>query len=82
MLIGADCLVGADKLVLIGMRSQGVKAWHLDTRRMVATLQPEAGPAAVLALATSPTDHTFACATAGAASGTAKPHRLALSPKP
>lgn len=59
----------ADKLVLIGLRSQGVKAWHLDTRRMVASVQLEPGPAAVTALASSPTDPTFAAATAAAASG-------------
>lgn len=63
------CSGYADKLVLIGMRSGGVKAWHLDTRRMVASLQPEGSPAAVLALASSPTDSSFACATSAAASG-------------
>ena len=51
------------------MRSKGLKAWHLDTRRMVAALQPEGAHAAVAALAASPADSYFACASAVAASG-------------
>ena len=56
--------------MLVGTSMAGVKAWHLDTSRIVGEYCPEAvrDPMAhVLAIAASPTDQVFAASMATSA---------------
>ena len=49
---------------LVGTEGKGVKAWHLDTKRMVAHMRPDPAFPCVADLACSPTDPSFLCASA------------------
>ncbi|KAK9842513.1 hypothetical protein WJX81_003570 [Elliptochloris bilobata] len=54
----------ADKILLVGTRRRGVKCWHVDTKRMVEHVAADLASPDVLDLACSPTEPTFAAATA------------------
>jgi len=51
---------------LVGTRRRGVKAWHVDTKRMVAHVPADAASPDATALACSPVEPVFALATASA----------------
>ncbi len=50
----------------MGTRRRGVKAWHVDTKRMVAHVPADAASPDATALACSPVEPVFALATATA----------------
>ncbi len=65
----------ADKVMLVGTKGRGVKAWHLDTKSMISHIQLDQAHPTVLDMACSPTDPSFVCAaasseTVGGRSGT------------
>ena len=51
---------------LVGTRRRGIKAWHVDTKRMVSHVPADPASPDVLDLACSPTEPTFAVASASA----------------
>ena len=54
----------ADKVMLVGTKGRGVKAWHLDTKSMVSHIQLDPAHPTVMDIACSPTDPSFVCAAA------------------
>eukprot|EP00873_Tetraselmis_striata_P019594 jgi/Tetstr1/439858/TSEL_028269.t1 len=72
----------ANKIMLVGTSMAGVKAWHLDTCRVVGEVRPQAVSEPmghVLALAASPTEAVFAASMAtSAAAGWQAAGRLTL----
>ncbi|KAK9818366.1 hypothetical protein WJX72_011380 [[Myrmecia] bisecta] len=50
----------ADKVVLVGTRGKGIKAWHVDTKRMVSHIQLEPPFPDVLDVTCSPVEPIFA----------------------
>lgn len=61
----------ADKIMLLGTKGKGIKAWHLDTKSMISHIQPDTSYPHVLDVACSPTDPSFVSASATALVGTA-----------
>ena len=61
----------ADKIMLVGTRGKGIKAWHLDTKSMISHIQPDSSYPHVLDVACSPTDPSFVSAASTAAVATA-----------
>jgi WD40 repeat protein len=60
---------------LVGTRGRGIKAWHLDTKRMVSQVGLDPPFTDVADLACSPADPTFVCAAGtpkGGADGTGR----------
>lgn len=51
---------------LVGTSRRGIKAWHVDTKRMVSHVPADLASPDVLDLACSPTEPTFAVASASA----------------
>lgn len=58
----------------MGTRRRGVKCWHVDTKRMVAHVAADPASPDVLDLACSPTEPTFAAATAAQPGAHGTPH--------
>ena len=61
----------ADKIMLVGTKGKGIKAWHLDTKSMISHIHPDPSYPHVLDVACSPTDPSFVSAAATALVGTA-----------
>ena len=59
----------ADKVMLVGTKGRGVKAWHLDTKSMISHIQLDQAHPTVLDMACSPTDPSFVCAAASSETG-------------
>ncbi|KAA6427061.1 MAG: hypothetical protein FRX49_02818, partial [Trebouxia sp. A1-2] len=59
----------ADKVMLVGTKGRGVKAWHLDTKSMISHIQLDQAYPTVLDMACSPTDPSFVCAAASSETG-------------
>lgn len=60
----------ADKVMLVGTRGKGIKAWHLDTKSMISHIQPDSSCPHVLDVACSPTDPSFVSAATAATGST------------
>jgi hypothetical protein len=78
---GARCVAWdsrSDKLMLIGCDRAGVRVWHADTRRVVASIPPEPGFGAVAALAACPSDPSFAVALNSSRGGAQQQGRVVL----
>ncbi|KAK9906425.1 hypothetical protein WJX75_001628 [Coccomyxa subellipsoidea] len=56
----------ADKIMLVGTVGKGIKAWHVDTKRMVAHVRLDPSFPDVRHVACSPADPSFACASSSA----------------
>lgn len=59
----------ADKVMLVGTKGRGVKAWHLDTKSMISHIPLDSTHPTVLDIACSPTDPSFVCAAASSETG-------------
>ncbi|CAL8462386.1 g1919 [Coccomyxa elongata] len=59
----------ADKIMLVGTVGKGIKAWHVDTKRMVAHVRLDPSFPDVCHVACSPADPSFACASSSSAHG-------------
>lgn len=51
---------------LVGTEGKGIKAWHVDTKRMVAHMRPDPTHPNVTDIACSPTEPVFLCASSTA----------------
>ena len=54
----------AGKVMLVGTRDAGIKAWHVDTARSMHTIMPEDSAHSVTAIACSPMEPLFVVACA------------------
>ena len=54
---------------LVGTVGKGIKAWHVDTKRMVAHVRLDPSFPDVCHVACSPADPSFACASSSSAHG-------------
>ncbi len=68
----------ADKVMLVGTKGRGVKAWHLDTKSMISHVQLDQAHPTVLDIACSPTDPSFVCAAASTDMGSSRSGSLTV----
>ena len=67
---------------LVGTVGKGMRAWHVDTKRMVAHMRLEPQFPDVWDVACSPTEPAIACASSASQSQSKPPLPTALKPLP